>query len=179
MVLRARLWLSGSVDRFLEEVARKGSWVGGGSVAALSAALAAALLEKLVAQEARRRKLRRIRRACVMLIERDAMMFSRVIKASRGAHRSRFRRALTAATDVPWQVFAHAQTVQRACRAAQREIKPKFQSDLRCALALALAASESARTLILTNLAWLNDPAYTRMMRRRFQSATRGNVPRR
>ena len=148
-------------------------------MAALSAALAAALLEKLVPQAAARQKLRRIRRACVTLIDRDATMFSRVIKASRGENRSGFRRALTAATNVPWQVFAHAQTIQSACRVAQREIKPKFQSDLRCALALALAASESARTLILTNLAWLNDPAYTRMMRRRFQSATRGNFPRR
>ena len=173
--MRVRFWLSGSVDRFLEEVARRGSWVGGGSVAALSAALAAALLEKLVPQAAARQKLRRIRRACVTLIDRDATMFSRVIKASRGGNRSQFRRALTAATDVPWQVFAHAQTVQRMCRQAQRSVKPRFQSDLRCALAVALGASESTRTLIHTNLAWLNDAAYTRRMRRRLQSATSRN----
>ena len=167
--------LQASVDEFLEQVARRGSWLGGGSVAALSAALAAALLEKLVAQPAMARRLHRIRQACVALIPRDAEAFSRVIQATRRGNRAVFSRALKAATDVPWQVFAHAQAVQSACRAAQRTIKPRFQSDLRCALALALAASESARTLIQTNLAWLNDTAYSRTMRRRLQSSTSRN----
>ena len=166
--------MQASVDEFLEQVARRGSWVGGGSVAALSAALSAALLEKLVAQRTTARRLKRLRHACVALIPRDAKAFSRVIQATRRGNRAVFSRALKAATDVPWQVFAHAQAVQLACRTAQRAIKPRFQSDLRCALALALAASESARTLIHTNLAWLNNAAYTRMMRRRLQSATRG-----
>jgi len=119
--------------------------------------------------------LKRIRRECVILIQKDAAMFSRVIAASRHNHSAGFRHALQAATEVPWRVFAHAQAVQRSCRTAQRTIKPRFQSDLRCALALAMAASESARTLIHTNLAWLNDPAYTRMMRRRLQSVTQRN----
>ena len=144
-------------------------------MAALSAALAAALLEKLVPQAAARQKLRRIRRACLALVARDAAMFSRAIQVSRRGNRARFCRALKAATDVPWQVFAHAQTVQRMCRQAQRSVKPRFQSDLRCALAVALGASESTRTLIQTNLVWLNDATYTRRMRRRLQSATSRN----
>ena len=168
-----------SVEELLRQVARKGSWVGGGSVAALCAALSAALLEKLVIQPKSAERLRRIRRACLALIPRDARAFSQVIRAMRHSDRRRFRRSLKAATEVPWQVFAHAQTVQGMCRAAQRSVKPRFQSDLRCALAVALAAGESARTLIHTNLAWLGDAAYTRRMRRRLQSATRGNLPRR
>ena len=168
--------MQASVDEFLEQVARRGSWVGGGSIAALSAALSAALLEKLVAQPAMARRLKRIRHACVALIPRDAEAFSRVIQATRRGNRTVFCRALKAATDVPWQVFTHAQAVQSACRTAQRAVKPRFQSDLRCALALALAASESARTLIHTNLAWLNDAAYTRTMRRRLHSAMKRNL---
>lgn len=164
-----------SVEELLHRVARKGSWMGGGSVAALCAALSAALLEKLIVQPQAAKRLRKIQRTCLALIPRDARMFSRAIEATRHGDRHRFSRALKAATEVPWQVFAHAQTVQRMCEQAQRSVKPKFQSDLRCALAVALAASESARTLILTNVAWLNDAAYTRMMRHRLQSSTSRN----
>jgi len=108
-------------------------------------------------------------------MSRDASTFSQVIQATRHNDRRRFQRSLKAATEVPWQVFAYAQTVQGMCRQAQRSVKPRFQSDLRCALAVALAAGESARTLIHTNLAWLNNAAYTRRMRRRLQSATQRN----
>jgi formiminotetrahydrofolate cyclodeaminase len=149
--------------------------MGGGSVAALCAALSAALLEKLVVQPQAAQQLRRIQRSSLALMPRDARVFSKVIQATRRGGRRNFRRALKTATEVPWQVFAHAQAVQRMCRQAQRSVKPRFQSDLRCALAVALAASESARTLIETNLAWLNDAAYTRRMRRRLQSATSRN----
>jgi len=164
-----------SLEELLRRIARKGSWMGGGSVAALCAALSAALLEKLVVQPAAAQRLRRIQRTCLALMPRDARAFSQVIRATRHSDRRRFQRSLKAATEVPWQVFAHAQTVQGMCRSAQRSVKPRFQSDLRCALAVALAAGESARTLIHTNLAWLNDTAYTRRMRRRLQSATRRN----
>ena len=162
----------GSLEQFLDQLARRGSWVGGGSVAALSAALAAALLEKLIHKPQTVRRLREARQECVALIRRDAETFARVVQATRTKNRPAFARSLKAATDVPCRVFERAQAVQAACRAAQREVKPQFQSDLRCAMALALAAAESARTLIQTNLAWLNDQAYTRAIRRRLQTAS-------
>lgn len=162
-----------SLEQFLEQVAQRGSWLGGGSVAAVSAALAAALLEKLVMQPDAARRLRRRRRECLELVERDAEMFARVIEATRRHNREAFRRALKRATEVPWKVFDHAQAIQAECRAAQRVVRPKFQSDLRCAMALALASSESARTLINTNLAWLKDARYSKSLRRRLQAAQR------
>ena len=165
-----------SLERFLDQVARRGSWVGGGSVAALSAALAAALLEKLVVHAAARRPLKRIRTDCARLIHQDAERFARVIQALQARKHALFARSLKSATEVPCRVFAHAQAVQSACRRAQRSIKPRLQSDLRCAMALALAASESARTLIETNLAWLDDPAYTKTVHRWLQSAIRVHV---
>ena len=170
--------MQGSLDEFLEQVARRGSWVGGGSVAALSAALAAALLEKLVVRPVASRALRRRRAECVRLIERDAATFAAVIQATRHHHRRGFQRSLKVATEVPCRVFEHAQVIQAACRMATRTVKPRFQSDLRCAMALALAAGESARTLIETNLAWLNDPRYAKTIRNRLQQASRANVRR-
>ena len=169
-----------SLEAFVEHVARRGSWFGGGSVAALTAALAAALLEKLVHDQAAARRLRRIRRECLGLIDRDAATFARVIQTTRRKQRSTFVRSLKAATDIPCRVFEHAATLQAACRAAQRTVKPRFQSDLRCAMATALAAGESARTLISTNLTWLNDRTYTQQVERRLQAAQRSfDSPRR
>ena len=163
--------MQASIEQFLEQVARRGSWVGGGSVAAFSAALSAALLEKLIADPRAARRLRQARRECLALLQRDAEAFARVIRTTRRKDRRAFRVALQAATEVPCRVFEHAQRVQVACRAAQRAVKPRFQSDLRCAMAVAMAAGESARTLVQTNLAWLGDPAYAARIRRRLQSA--------
>ena len=171
--MRFLLHRSLSVDEFLEQVARRGSWVGGGSVAALSAALSAALLEKLVTRPRARRTLQQIRSVCVTLIDRDAETFSGVIQAMRRKNQAGFRQALRRATDVPQQVVVSAATVQAACRVARRTINPRFQSDLRCAEALAKASGVAARALIRTNLVWLKDPAYTRATRRRLAAAMR------
>ena len=145
-------------------------------MAALSAALAAALLEKLVYRPSLARRLRTIRRACLALIQRDAATFSRVIHATRANNRQAFVRALKTATDVPCRVFEYAQLVQAMCRAVQRSVSPKLQSDLRCAMAVSIAAAESARTLILTNLAWLNDRAYTKQIQHRLRAAARSDA---
>ncbi len=163
--------MEASLEEFLDQLARRGSWFGGGSAAAFSAALAAGLLEKLVVDPARTRRLRRIRRECLALVEGDAATFASVIRATRAKDRQAFRRALKTATDVPCRVFERAKAVQTACRQAQRVVKPRFQSDLRCALAIALAAAESARTLIHTNLAWLDDAAYAKAVQRRLDRA--------
>ena len=162
-----------SLDRFVSHIARRGSWFGGGSVAALCAALAAALLEKIVIQAGPARTLRQIRQDCLGLIQKDADAFARVIKVTQRKNRGAFRSSLKTAIDIPCKVFEQAERIQAACRSAQRTVKPQYQSDLRCALAVALAAAESARTLVNTNLAWLNDPATTRQIERRLQTAQR------
>jgi len=147
--------VSRSINQFLEQVARRGSWFGGGSVAALSTALSAALLEKLLAESTLRRELQHRRQACVRLIDEDATTFARAIAASRTKTPGRFQRALTQATRVQVHVAAHAKAVDAACRRAQRMVKPQLQSDLRCARGLAQAAAAAAHMLIETNRAWL------------------------
>ena len=156
-----------SINELLEEIARRGSWYGGGSVAALGAAVSAALLEKLVGEKVAGRRLRRIRRYATRVIEEDAKAFARVIAATRSPNRRRFRSALNAATCAQETVLRAAGEVQRAGRAARRAIKPRFQSDLRCAMALANASAESAKGFIKTNLTWLNDSRGTRPAQRR------------
>ena len=161
--------MHGSITRFLGQLARRGSWVGGGSAAALSAAVAAALLQKLIQDRRTSRRLERIRQECVGLVQADAAAFARVIRATRSRRPEAFRRSLKQAIEVPCRVFIHAQTIQALCRATHRAINPRFRSDLRCARALARATGESARGFIDTNLAWLDDPAYSRRVRRQLR----------
>ena len=168
--------MQGSLEAFLEDVAQRGSWVGGGSVAALSVALSAALLQKLVTRPELIRRLQRVRRECVRLIPRDAKTFARVIQATRGHRRAVFERALKTATDVPCQVHEHAETILAAGRRAQRDIKPRFQSDLKCAMAMAFAGQTAARALIDTNLEWLHDVVYTRNTQQRLRAFARRHV---
>ena len=165
-----------SLEQFVDAVAARGSWVGGGGVAAVSAALAAALLEKLAHRPTLNRRLRRLRTECLFLGRRDGQVFAEVIAATRRNDRRAFVRCLKAATAVPQTVFEHAQTVQAACRAVQRSIKPRFRSDLRCAMALARAAALGAGALIQTNLAWLDEPAYAAQVRRRLRRAAGRHV---
>ena len=162
-----------SLEGFLEQVARRGSWIGGGSAAAFSAALSAALLEKVSTEASSRGPLRRARQECLRLVERDAAVFSRVIQATRAKRPAVFRTALKEATEVPCRIVAHAAALQQACQLAQRRVKPRFQSDLRCARALARAAMASAEALIATNLTWLNDRGYAAAVRRHVRAASR------
>lgn len=157
------------LSKFLAQVARKGSWYGGGSVAALSVGLSAALLEKLIHDAPVRRQLQRIRRQSLRLTKQDATTFAKVIAASRTGHPGTFRRTLKAAIEIPCQVHEQAQAVQMIGRRAQRAIKPRFQSDIRCALALSEAGRAGAAAFIETNLAWLNDRAYAARIRRRLR----------
>ena len=163
--------MQGSVEQLLTQIARRGSWLGGGSVAALGAALSAALLEKLVFDLRLTRRLRSIRRECLRLIQADAKTFASVIHAVRAGNRAAFRRLLKAATEVPCRIFEHASAIQTECRRARRSVKRQFQSDLKCAEAMANASAQSARALIDTNLAWLKDPRYTTSVHRRLRAA--------
>lgn len=164
-----------SLEQVLDEVARRGSWMGGGSAAALSAALAAALLEKLTFQSREARALRRVRRACLQFIDKDAKTFACAIHALQSRQMGAFRRWLCVATTVQEQVHQQAQLIQQMSRQAMRRVRPQFRSDLQCAIALAVAAQRSSQVLIRTNRAWLNHhraaPASRRQpLRRRSRS---------
>lgn len=145
-----------SVEQLLEHTAARGSWYGGGSAAALSCALAAALMEKLASQPEAARLARAIRQRCTRLVHEDARVFAKAVQAMSSHDPRRVRRAMNAAIAVPQEVCASAQRLRRVSRQIGKTLRPNFRVDLRCADALARAAETSARALVLTNQAWLN-----------------------
>lgn len=166
----------GSVKQFLAVVAKRGSWFGGGSVAACTNALAAALLEKLSTSSASVASLNGIRQESLELIEQDAVRFSQVIAAIRAGNKRLFAKRLRAATEVPFRVFFDAQRIQKMCRLQKSRIRPQFHSDLHCVTALAQASAKAAEALINTNLAWLKDKRYAKSLRKRMQRAISANA---
>ncbi|MBI3319841.1 MAG: cyclodeaminase/cyclohydrolase family protein [Candidatus Omnitrophica bacterium] len=144
-----------SVEHLLEQTATRGTWYGGGSAAALSCALSAALIEKLASRPQAIRTARTIRRRCARLIDEDARVFARAVQAMSSQDRHRIRRAMNAAIAVPQEVCASAQRLRRISRQVGKALRPHVRVDLRCADALARAAGDSARALVLTNQAWL------------------------
>ncbi len=157
------------IPSIVDEIARRGSWFGGGSVVALAAALAAALAEKLLPHAGARRRMRRVRERCVRLAVQDARAFARVIQTMRRHNRQAFTRALQAAITAPLQVLMFARRIDAVCRTAQRGVPTRLQSDLRVARLLASAAAGGAKTLVRTNLAWLGHSATTRRVARRLR----------
>ena len=155
------------MDAFLKALATPGSRIGGGSVAALSAAASAALLEKLVSGSQQGRRLSAVRRECSQLIFRDAEVFSGVVDALRKKDRAGFAAALKRSNAVQWRVFQHAAHLERACEATKDRINPAYRSDLICAYAAAKASALAAEALILANASWLGSPSYLSASRKR------------
>ena len=158
--------MSAPLEHVLSQVARKGSWYGGGTAAALGLSLSAALLEKLAHRADDQRRLRALRHLGLRLAEQDAQAFARVIAASRHGSAGKSK-ALKQAIDIPCQVYESATRVRAIGRRIARTIKPRFQSDVRCALALAQASAQGAQGFINANLMWLNDRRYASLIRQK------------
>ena len=139
---------------FLAHVAQPRSRYGGGSLSALSAASAAALLEKLLSGSAAKRA-RASRKRCVALVEKDATVFTGVVRALRARKTAALRRALKQAAGVQIEIQHHAQRLVAQCRSARPHIPSVYASDLSCALHLAKAASTCASGFVKANTAWL------------------------
>ena len=151
-----------AVRQLLEQTADRRSSYGGGSAAALSCALAAALVEKLAGRTGSAMTARRLRACCTRLIEADAKAFAAVVRASARQDRSAIRRALTVATDIPSQVGECAQQVLSIARRIRARVSPRYRVDLDCAQALARAAKQSAQALVAANRAWAKQVAAQR-----------------
>ena len=158
-----------ALERFLDQVADRNAHVGGGSLAALSAAMSAALLEKLPGTSAQSTRLRRIRSECTKLILEDGIAFARVLQADRVRNPQGFSRRLKSAIEIPCRIAQDAHGLVIMGRRARRRVKRPWRSDAQCALALAVAAEASACAMIHANLRWLHDSTYTRRIRRRLR----------
>ena len=161
--------MSAPLEHVLSQVARKGSWYGGGTAAALGVGISAALLQKLAQRSGDQKRLEAIRHLALRLAEEDAEVFARVIAACRHNGSAAKSKALKRAVEIPCQVYESASRVHAIGQRLRRSIKPRFQSDVRCALALAQAGRQAAKGFIEANLMWLNEPRYARIIRRRLR----------
>jgi formiminotetrahydrofolate cyclodeaminase len=143
-----------SIQQLLEQTADRHGSYGGGSAAALSCALSAALVEKLAGRKPASGIARRLRLCCTKLIDADAKVFGQFIRAKNRGDQVATRRALRAATDIPSQVEECSKQVLAVARRIRTHVSPRHRVDLRCAEEIAKAAQQSARALVAANRAW-------------------------
>jgi len=186
--------LASSVSGFLDAVSAGTPTPGGGSVAALAGALAAALGVMTcrigepasqspgnVDHRSAERRLTALREKLQGLIQADADAYARVVRAYRlpksdPARAEAISTSLRIATEVPLETAALASEVASLLRALLPQTKPAVASDLKVGLLLALAAIEGALENVKTNLKSQKDQSLNKDLAIRIQAITQSLV---
>lgn len=178
--------LRAQCEAFIEAVAAPTATPGGGSVAALAGALAAAL-GRMVAGLSREKKayaqhepqlsasVHRLATFCEALkqaIDNDAAGYDAVSAAYRlpkdqAGRDEAIQQALRGATEVPLDVAERAAEIRKLLNELQPITRPNMASDLKVGLLLAEAALEGARANVEINLASITDQAFVASVRDR------------
>ena len=168
------------INVFLDELSSPAPAPGGGSVAALSGALGAALISMVcnltvdkqkyadVQQEitALLGKSESLRKELIDLLEADVKVYtelSETMKMARDTEEQKERRAkamdraLKAATNVPMQAAEACVAVMELCRPAAEKGNINAVSDVGVGILMAEAGLRSAALNVLINLAWIKD----------------------
>jgi len=153
-----------TIEEFLEELAARKSTPGGGSVAALSGALSAALVA--MAAEFSRNKAfseeaRTLMNTLTHLIDRDAEAFA--------------ARDLREATQVPLQTAKHSYTVLELAGALLETCNPKVITDIGVAAKMAEAAVQGAMLNVEINLASIRDEDYRQAVLKEAEDSSSAN----
>jgi formiminotetrahydrofolate cyclodeaminase len=171
------------VSEFLESVARAESVPGGGSVAALAGALAAALGKMAIGFTLNRKKYESHRakleeHLCLMdtllselglAVEQDSQAYSRVMAAQalpKGDEKEKQRReqelqaALKLATEIPLRVAERAYALVRSLQELRPISNPTLASDVTSGFWMAMAAAQAALENVTTNSNYIHDPSY-------------------
>lgn len=171
------------VTTFLDELASSAPAPGGGSVAALSGALGAALISMVCNLTVGKKKYadvqedieamlgqsEALRKELVELLEADvevytevstAMKMPRATEEEEAARTAAMQRALKAATDVPMRVAEACVKVMDLCRPTAKKGNVNAVSDAGVAILMAEAGLRSAALNVLINLAWIEDEAF-------------------
>ena len=138
-----------TIGEFLEELAARKPTPGGGSVAALSGALAAGLVSMAADFSGNKyssEQARTLMKTLTHLIDRDAQAFA--------------SRDLREATHVPLQTAEHSYTVLKLAGALLETCNPKVITDIGVAAKMAEAAVEGAMLNVEVNLASIGDEDY-------------------
>jgi glutamate formiminotransferase / formiminotetrahydrofolate cyclodeaminase len=168
------------VSEFLDSVASAESVPGGGSVAALAGALAAALGKMAIGftlnrkkYEAHKAKLEELLRSMdTLLLElelavgQDSQAYSQVMAAQSLAKGSeeekqlreqKLQAALKLATEVPLHVAERAHAIMQSLQELRPISNPNLASDLTAGFWMALAAAQAALENVTTNLKYIRD----------------------
>ena len=166
-----------TVDQWLDELGSSAPAPGGGAAGALSAAMAAGLVEMVgnlsvgrgqddAALDAVLRRATALRRRAAELADEDAEVFTAVMAAyqlprgddaEKAARRAAIDTALDGAAGVPLQVAGVAAEVLDLCADLLPLANPNVLSDVAVAAAAARAALDSSVVNIEVNLALLKD----------------------
>ncbi len=178
------------VRGFLDELASASPAPGGGSVAALAGAIAAALTlmvsrltigrEKFRAQEETMRgalgRAEDLRHRLLALVDKDTEAFLRVISAYRmpkgtdaekRARAQAVQRAVVAATEVPLEVAALSLEALEMAAVALEHGNPNTASDAGVAFLMALAGARGASLNVRINLDSIDDEVAREKLRHR------------
>ena len=171
------------IKSFLDELASSVPAPGGGSVAALSGALGAALIsmvgnltigkEKYASVQDEISELleksERLRKELTELLEADVRAYtelSQTMKMPRDTEEQKKTRekamdkALKAATNVPMQIAEACVAVMELCRPAAEKGNINAVSDVGVGMLMAEAGLRSAALNVLINLGWIKDEAF-------------------
>jgi formiminotetrahydrofolate cyclodeaminase len=185
------------VTTFLDELASSAPAPGGGSVAALSGALGAALISMVCNLtvgkkkyvdvqedvEALLEKSEALRKELVELLEADVRVYTEVSKAmkmprdteeEKAARNVAMQKALKAATGVPMQVAEACVEVIELCQPAAEKGNVNAVSDAGVAVLMAEAGLRSAALNVLINLAWIKDEAFVAENRAKLNALLEG-----
>jgi len=186
-----------SMKAFLDELSSSAPAPGGGSVAALSGALGAALISmvsnltigkkkyKDVQEEIIEllKKSERLRKELIDLLEADVKVYtelSQTMKIPRDTDEQRTARAkamdkaFKAATDVPMRVAEACVLVMDLCRPAAEKGNVNAVSDVGVGVLMAEAGLRSAALNVLINLGWIKDEAFVSESRTKLDALLKG-----
>ncbi len=172
-----------SVTTFLDELSSSAPAPGGGSVAALSGALGAALISMVCNLTVGKKKYAAVqddvkamleqsealRHELIALLEADVAAYTKVSEAmkmprdteeKKAARAEAMDKALKNATDVPLRVAAACVRVIDLCRPAAEKGNLNAVSDAGVAVLMAEAGLRSAALNVLINLGWIEDEAF-------------------
>ena len=153
-----------TIKEFLEELAARKPTPGGGSVAALSGALAAGLVS-MAAEFSRNKDIseeaRTLMNTLTDLVDRDAQAFA--------------ARDLKEATRVPLQTAKHSYAVLKLAGALLETCNPRVITDIGVAAKMAEAAVEGAMLNVEVNLASIGDENYEKEVLKQAEEFSRAD----
>lgn len=182
-------WLDMTLREFLDRTAERSPTPGGGSVAALVAALGAALGQMSArftvghpkyarhepAARALAEELARAREAFCQLIAEDVAAYERLAASRKNAAASSSEaaaereRALAAAAAVPMELAALAAMTAERMHQARESVNPYLISDLAAGVVLCEAAAQAAAANARANFAMMADPDEARRLGRELE----------